>query len=57
MLDGRSPVRQSGADPRYAWPAFPQGAVDAGDTAVQVLRQSARTLPTAATSCAHSAAV
>ena len=38
-----------GADSRYAWPVFPQVAVDGGDTAVQVLRQSARTLPAAAT--------
>jgi len=38
-----------GADSRYAWPVFPQVAVDGGDTAVQVLRQSARTLPASAT--------
>lgn len=38
-----------GADQRYAWPAFPQVAVDPGVTSVQVLTQTARTLPTAAT--------
>ena len=50
--DTLSPVRQAGvdlgADQRYAWPFFPQVNVGAGDTAVQVLRQSARTLPLAA---------
>jgi len=38
-----------GADSRYAWPVFPQVSVEPGDTAVQVLRQSARTIPAAAT--------
>ncbi len=38
-----------GADSRYAWPVFPQVSVDGGDTAVQVLRQSARTLPASGT--------
>jgi len=38
-----------GADQRYAWPAFPQVPVDPGVTSVQVLTQTARTLPTAAT--------
>jgi len=38
-----------GFDIRYAYPAFPQVAVSGGDTSVQVLRQSARTLPAAAT--------
>jgi hypothetical protein len=37
-----------GADSRYAWPAFPQTAVDRDVTAIQVLRQSARTLASAA---------
>ena len=37
-----------GADQRYAWPAFPRVAVDAGVTSVDVLTQTARTLPTAA---------
>jgi uncharacterized protein len=37
-----------GADQRYAWPAFPRVAVDSGVTSVQVLTQTARTLPTAA---------
>ena len=50
--DTMNPVRRNGvdlgADQRYAWPAFPQVGVDPGDTAVQVLRQSARTLPAAA---------
>jgi len=38
-----------GADSRYAWPVFPQVNVEPGDTSVQVLRQSARTLPAAST--------
>lgn len=37
-----------GFDQRYAWPAFPRVAVDGGVTSVQVLTQTARTLPTAA---------
>ena len=37
-----------GADQRYAWPAFPRVAVDGGVTSVQVLTQTARSLPTAA---------
>ena len=36
-----------GADERYAWPAFPRVGVDAGVTSVDVLTQTARTLPTA----------
>ncbi|MEJ7786987.1 MAG: hypothetical protein WKF96_19475, partial [Solirubrobacteraceae bacterium] len=38
-----------GADQRYVWPVVGQVAVDGGDTAVQVLRQSARTLPAVGT--------
>ncbi|MEJ7894538.1 MAG: HK97 family phage prohead protease [Solirubrobacteraceae bacterium] len=38
-----------GADERYAWPVFPQTTVEAAETAVRVLRQSARTIPAAAT--------
>jgi HK97 family phage prohead protease len=37
-----------GADQRYAWPVFPQVSVEAGATAVQVLHQASRTLPSAA---------
>jgi hypothetical protein len=37
-----------GADSRYAWPAFTQVPVDSGVTSVQVLTQTARSLPTAA---------
>jgi hypothetical protein len=37
-----------GFDQRYAWPAFPSVPVDAGVTSVQVMGQTARTLPTAA---------
>lgn len=37
-----------GFDRRYAWPAFPSVGVDSGVTSVQVLSQTARTLPTAA---------
>ena len=37
-----------GADQRYAWPAFPRVAVDSGVTSVQVLTQTARSLPAAA---------
>lgn len=44
--DAASPF---GADQRYAWPAFPQVPVDSGVTSVQVLTQTARTLPSAAT--------
>ncbi len=51
-MDGLSPVRRNGvdlgADQRYAWPVFPQIAVEADATAVQVLSQSGRTLPSAA---------
>lgn len=51
-VDNISPVaRQAGplgADQRYAWPAFPRVAVDAGDTSVDVMIQTARTLPAAA---------
>ena len=36
-----------GADQRYAYPAFPQVSVSPGDTAVQVLTQTARTLAAA----------
>jgi HK97 family phage prohead protease len=45
-----SPVRREGvelgADQRYVWPMVPQVPVGAGDTAVQILRQTVRTLPT-----------
>jgi hypothetical protein len=34
-----------GFDQRWAWPAFPSVAVDAGVTSVQVVTQGARTLP------------
>jgi HK97 family phage prohead protease len=37
-----------GFDQRYAWPAFNRVPVDAGTTSVNVLTQTARTLPTAA---------
>ena len=37
-----------GYDQRYAWPAFPRVAVDAGATSVDVLTQTARSLATAA---------
>ncbi|MGI8511397.1 MAG: HK97 family phage prohead protease [Solirubrobacteraceae bacterium] len=51
-VDTLAPVRQDGVglgqDVRYAFPAFGQVAVDADATAVQVLRQGARTLPAAA---------
>ncbi len=51
-IDVLYPVRREGvalgADKRYAYPAFPTVAVDAATTSVQVLRQSARTLPSAA---------
>ena len=44
----RAPQVALGADQRWAWTAFPRVAVDAGDTSVDVLRQTARTLATAA---------
>ena len=37
-----------GFDQRYAWPAFPRVPVDYGVTSVNVLTQTARTLPSAA---------
>lgn len=37
-----------GFDQRYAWPAFPRVPIDGGVTSVQVLTQTARTLPAAA---------
>ncbi len=37
-----------GFDQRYAWPAFPRVPIDTGVTSVQVMTQTARTLPTAA---------
>lgn len=37
-----------GADQRYAWPAFQRVNVDAATTAVDVMTQTGRTLPTAA---------
>jgi hypothetical protein len=37
-----------GFDQRYAWPAFPRVGVDAGVTSVAVLTQTARSLPTPA---------
>ena len=49
--DDLNPTRVQGValghDQRYAYPAFGQVAVDAGQTAVQILRQSARTLASA----------
>jgi HK97 family phage prohead protease len=36
-----------GSDRRYAWPAFPNVAVDPGATSVQVVTQTGRTLPAA----------
>ncbi len=51
-LDTLSPLPTTGValgnDGRYAWPVFPQVNVGPGDTAVQVLRQTARTFPTTA---------
>ncbi|MEJ7789869.1 MAG: HK97 family phage prohead protease, partial [Thermoleophilaceae bacterium] len=51
-VDTLSPLRNQGvglgSDLRYAFPAFPQVAVEADVTSVQVLRQSSRTLPAAA---------
>jgi HK97 family phage prohead protease len=51
-VDVLNPTRTTGvplgADVRYAFPAFPQQAVEAGLTSVQVLRQSSRGLPAAA---------
>lgn len=51
-VDDLNPTRQVGvmlgADQRYAYPAFPMVAEDAATTSVQVLRQSSRTLPSAA---------
>lgn len=51
-VDNVLPLRREagpfGADQRYAWPAFPRVGVDAGTTSVQVLTQTARSLPTAA---------
>jgi phage head maturation protease len=48
-VDNLSPARRTGAalafDQRYAWPAFGRIGVDVGTTAVQVMRQSGRTLP------------
>lgn len=38
-----------GYDQRYAWPAFPRVAVDSATTSVQVLTQTARTIPAAST--------
>jgi HK97 family phage prohead protease len=47
-IDNLNPVRRQGAglafDQRYAWPAFVRIGVDAATTAVQVMRQSQRTL-------------
>ena len=51
-VDNLAPIRREavplGADRRYAWPAFGTVAVDPGTTSVQVLTQTARTLPAAA---------
>ncbi len=48
VLTDVNPLRNEGiplgADQRYVFPVFPSTAVDAGVTAVQTLRQSARTL-------------
>lgn len=50
-VDTLNPIRNQGVglgqDIRYAYPAFPQVAVEADVTSVQVLRQSSRTLPAA----------
>jgi hypothetical protein len=52
-VDNLNPTRRSGAplafDQRYAWPAFGRIGVDVGTTAVQVMRQSGRTLADPAT--------
>ena len=52
-VDTLSPVSAQGVnlgiDQRYAWPVFGRVNVSAGDTSVNVLRQSARTLPAAGT--------
>jgi uncharacterized protein len=52
-VDTVSPLRREagpfGFDQRYAWPAFPRVPVDDGVTSVNVLTQTARTLPSAAT--------
>jgi len=52
-VDTVDPLRREagpfGFDQRYAWPAFPRVPVDDGATSVNVLTQTARTLPSAAT--------
>jgi phage head maturation protease len=52
-VDNLNPTRRTGAplafDQRYAWPAFGRIGVDVGTTAVQVMRQSGRTLADPAT--------
>ena len=51
-IDPMHPIRREagplGFDRRYVWPVVPSVAIDAGVTSVQVLAQSVRTLPTAA---------
>jgi HK97 family phage prohead protease len=51
-VDNLNPTRRGGVglafDQRYAWPAFGRIGVDPGTTAVQVMRQSQRTLAAAA---------
>lgn len=44
----RGPAAPLGADQRYVWPVVPRVAVDEGATSVDVLTQTARSLPTAA---------
>jgi HK97 family phage prohead protease len=49
VLTDMNPTRRAGVslgyDQRWAYPAFPSTSVDSATTAVQVLRQSSRTLP------------
>ncbi len=51
-VDTLHPIRRPGAplrsDQRYLWPVLPQEAVGGDVTAIQVLRQASRTLPSAA---------
>jgi HK97 family phage prohead protease len=49
VLTDLNPTRRAGValgyDQRWAYPAFPSTSVDSATTAVQILRQSSRTLP------------
>jgi uncharacterized protein len=51
-VDLVDPLRRAagpfGFDQRYAWPAFPRVPIDSGVTSVNVMTQTARTLPAAA---------